>query len=195
MGSRIQAISVGARTYQGSTCKKCGGVEKYTSNYGCVGCSRSKDKSEYNKVYWARLKETGGHTKYSDTQRRARKAYYDTNKTSLASRLHEQKEELGEFYVTAALNHIRCKSRRHNIPFTISADDIVIPTHCPILGIELQHNVGGARDNSPSIDRIRPELGYVPGNVVVISSRANRIKNNATIDEMYKIWSFYAERF
>lgn len=40
------------------------------------------------------------------------------------------------------------------------------------------------RPNSPSLDRIVPERGYVAGNLRVISNRANTLKNNATIDEM-----------
>ena len=42
-------------------------------------------------------------------------------------------------------------------------------------------------DDSPSIDRLIPELGYIKGNVNVISLRANIIKNNATKDELIKI--------
>jgi len=42
----------------------------------------------------------------------------------------------------------------------------------------------GARPDSPSVDRIRPELGYVPGNVAVISVKANFIKGNATAAEI-----------
>lgn len=49
---------------------------------------------------------------------------------------------------------------------------------------------GGA--NSPSLDRIEPDLGYVAGNAIVISNRANRLKSDATIDELRAIASFYA---
>ena len=37
---------------------------------------------------------------------------------------------------------------------------------------------------SPTLDRIVPSLGYVPGNVVVISHKANSIKSNATAAEI-----------
>lgn len=40
---------------------------------------------------------------------------------------------------------------------------------------------------SPSIDRIVPELGYVPGNIAIISWRANDLKKDATADEMRRI--------
>ena len=80
------------------------------------------------------------------------------------------------------------------MPFTIKAADIVVPTHCPILGLPLYSTLGkkGGGPNSPSLDRIEPALGYVPGNIVVISNRANRLKSDATIEELRKIASFYA---
>ena len=37
---------------------------------------------------------------------------------------------------------------------------------------------------SPSLDRIVPHLGYIEGNVAVISSRANNIKSYATWQEI-----------
>ena len=39
-------------------------------------------------------------------------------------------------------------------------------------------------DNSPTLDRIIPERGYVKGNVVVISALANRIKTNANVRQI-----------
>lgn len=36
----------------------------------------------------------------------------------------------------------------------------------------------------PSLDKIIPKLGYVKGNVWVVSNKANRIKSNATIEEL-----------
>ena len=47
-------------------------------------------------------------------------------------------------------------------------------------------------DNSPTIDRIVPELGYVKGNVVVVSAKANRIKNDATITEILSVYNYYS---
>ncbi len=56
---------------------------------------------------------------------------------------------------------------------------------CPILHIKLTHD--GNRDHSPSLDRIIPQKGYVKGNVQVISLRANRIKSDATLEELERI--------
>ena len=55
---------------------------------------------------------------------------------------------------------------------------------CPVLGIKLSW--GGRRENgnSPSLDRINPIKGYVKGNVMWMSHRANAMKQNATPIEM-----------
>ena len=36
----------------------------------------------------------------------------------------------------------------------------------------------GGTERSPTLDRLIPELGYVPGNIAVISMKANRIKSD-----------------
>lgn len=75
--------------------------------------------------------------------------------------------------------------------FNINFGDIDFPTHCPILGIELDYfTEDGWKDNSPSFDRIDPTKDYVKNNVAVISMRANRIKNNGTAEEHEKIAEF-----
>lgn len=82
---------------------------------------------------------------------------------------------------------VRAKKKR--VPFSIRKEDILVPEFCPVLGIKLVRNLGesGPADHSPSIDRILPELGYVPGNIVVISNRANRIKSNASVAELERV--------
>lgn len=82
----------------------------------------------------------------------------------------------------------RAKKRaiEQNVPFSITKDDIIIPDRCPILGITLE--IGQERqDSSPSLDKVVPHLGYVPGNIAVISWRANRIKSDATLQELKNI--------
>lgn len=91
------------------------------------------------------------------------------------------------------VRNARKRARETGVPFNITKKDITIPTHCPVLGIPLFQSVGrGGGDNSPSLDKVRPEEGYVAGNVIVVSSKANRIKSNATIQELRDIASFYA---
>jgi hypothetical protein len=85
------------------------------------------------------------------------------------------------------LSGARCRARKYGLAFNIEVSDICIPKTCPILGIELKKGLGRISEASPSIDRIRPERGYVKGHIVVISNRANRIKNDATLEEITKL--------
>lgn len=92
------------------------------------------------------------------------------------------------------LGNARSRAKAAGVPCTITVEDIVVPSHCPVLGIALARRLGrkGGCDQSPSLDRIVPELGYVPSNIVVVSRRANRIKNDATIEELEAVADFYA---
>ena len=85
----------------------------------------------------------------------------------------------------------RAKDRGLDCDLTV--DDIVIPALCPVLGIPLQATVGQGRVsmkdnwNAPTLDRIDSNGGYTKGNVMVISARANFLKNDATLEEMQAI--------
>lgn len=67
-------------------------------------------------------------------------------------------------------------------------------TTCPVLGIELDYFAEQRQENSPSFDKVDPKKGYVPGNVQIISWRANRIKNDGTSEEHEKIAQYIRER-
>lgn len=86
------------------------------------------------------------------------------------------------------------RAKKLNLPFTIKQDDIFIPTHCPVLGIPLFAGDGYLCDNSPSLDKVIPALGYTPENTCVISMKANRIKNSGTAEDHRKIVK-YIESF
>ena len=87
----------------------------------------------------------------------------------------------------AILSRSRSRAKAKGVPFSLTYLDIVIPDRCPILGIKLERGLNDGLDNSPSLDRIVPALGYVPGNVQVISNRANRIKSDSTPEELARI--------
>ena len=90
-------------------------------------------------------------------------------------------------YRQVILDRSRSRAKKKGVPFDLTLEDIAIPTHCPALGIELNRASEKMTDASPSIDRIIPEFGYVPGNIMIISNRANRIKADATAAELRAI--------
>jgi hypothetical protein len=87
------------------------------------------------------------------------------------------------------LNRARARAKKYGWDFNIEEADIVIPTHCPLLGIELYVAEGRktVKDNSASLDRIDPTKGYIKGNILVISNKANTMKSNATPQELLKL--------
>lgn len=75
----------------------------------------------------------------------------------------------------------KARARRRGVPFTIQISDIVIPKTCVVLGIPIDWST---RDHAASIDEIIQGEGYVPGNICVVSGRANRIKSDSTLGEL-----------
>ena len=79
------------------------------------------------------------------------------------------------------------RAKKQGIIIEINENDIIIPNICPVLNIPLFINNKKMGDNSPSIDRIDNQKGYIKNNIKIISWRANAIKGDATIEELEKI--------
>lgn len=94
------------------------------------------------------------------------------------------------------LNRARTRAKRKGLSFTIDASHLSIPEICPVLGIKLSLRIGkrGPCDSSPTLDRIDSSKGYTPENVEVISWRANRIKCDATPEELSKVARYYGKK-
>ena len=94
----------------------------------------------------------------------------------------------------------RKRAKQNGLECTITVEDIVIPELCPALGIKLEARIGAGRQNrediggSPSLDRIDNSKGYIPGNVAVISLRANMIKTDATAAELKAVAAYIEAR-
>jgi hypothetical protein len=86
------------------------------------------------------------------------------------------------------------RSNKRGWYFDLEQSDIMIPEVCPVLGIPIfrgyAEGTKAPGPNSPSLDRIDSAKGYVKGNVEVISWRANRIKYDATIQELEAVVAY-----
>lgn len=78
----------------------------------------------------------------------------------------------------------KARAKRTNRSFNIEKKDIILPECCPIFGVKLMTNKKHCEPNSYSLDRVDSSIGYIKGNIQVISHRANQIKNDATLDEL-----------
>tara|TARA_R110002096_G_scaffold58562_1_gene147378 strand:- start:878 stop:1360 length:483 start_codon:yes stop_codon:yes gene_type:complete len=145
----------------------------------CTKCGESKELSEFHKNKYT----ADGHSYECKPCSSVRgKERYRKNskkeKEQQTKRRHENKEK-------DMLLNAKSRAKRKGFPFDIEESDIIIPKICPVLGINIITNtIRKPTDNSPSLDKFIPELGYVKGNIAVISVRANRIKNNSTRQEI-----------
>jgi hypothetical protein len=103
-----------------------------------------------------------------------------------------------EYAMEWRLNHLpawilksaKSRAKKFGIPFAITPEDIVIPEICPALGITLNPAARRSQPNALTLDRIVPALGYIPGNVRVVSARANRLKSDATVAELEMLLAY-----
>ena len=89
------------------------------------------------------------------------------------------------------LNNSKQRAKKAKIEHTITIDDILIPDFCPVLNIKLETGDRRNNENAPSIDRVDNNKGYTKENIMVISVRANKLKKDASLDELIMIGNFY----
>lgn len=172
--SRTEAKKIGSQYYYtGKPCKNNHISPRRTCG-SCMQCSRENQR-EHNEERKKRYRHKIDDERIkSDVPLKYPQGKEITTYSHGKSRSFEQ------------LLYISAKERagKKGVEFSISVQDIQIPSHCPILGIELSRTWGGvdmsnqSRAAQPSLDRIDPRKGYVSGNVIVMSYRANMIKGD-----------------
>jgi hypothetical protein len=104
------------------------------------------------------------------------------------ARARALKNKNGADSATRMWREARERARRSGVKFSITPQHIkdVWPVNgrCPVFGMKMQR---GHPDASPSLDRLNNAWGYEPGNIAVISRRANRVKNDATAAELERL--------
>lgn len=173
---------------------------------------RKAKKAERDRRYYERHKEQVKHSArqwVADNRERKlehSRQYYQNNKEKMLEQSkewstvnrdrHNETERIRQranYVMLRMLKAARGRAQSKGVPFDLTPDDITIPDVCPVLNIPLEVAAGKATDGSPSLDRLIPELGYVVGNVRVISNRANRIKYNATLEELQAVVRYLEE--
>jgi hypothetical protein len=96
----------------------------------------------------------------------------------------KKKRRLRPFWAMYKSAKTRAKDKELEFDLTENYLEQIYRPVCPVLGIPLIMSEGRHNHNSPSIDRIDPTKGYVQGNVCIISWRANKLKNDASLDEL-----------
>lgn len=98
-----------------------------------------------------------------------------------------------EQFIKHCVRAAKIRAEKLGIAFDISSEDVDVPDVCPVFGTPLvwTNKLG---NDTPSLDRRVPANGYVKGNVAFISMRANRIKSDATIEDLEQILKWMKEQ-
>lgn len=174
--------------------------KRHSSGYAtqCKECKRAYDKSRYEKVkndpkFHAKKLEHG--QKYRETHKEQIKNYsveYNMRPEVVERKATWYQEKMSKMSIKERLE-LMVKRASHRaklkgVDFNITWEDVEYVEICPILEIPLNwgetSNEGGRNIDTPSLDRINPELGYVKGNVKIISTLANMMKSSASKEQI-----------
>jgi hypothetical protein len=109
------------------------------------------------------------------------------------------KEAIRKYQQTYPLRTMLCtiknRCKKNNVEFDLTEEFIysISPEYCPILDLKLTTEKGkGLQPNALSIDRMDPIKGYTKDNVRILSHKANRMKQDATPEELmaFAKWIF-----
>ena len=161
--------------------------------YFCKKCETEKRFDNFrqlNKNLNKGFKKKGG---WSDIEGKKRYAYCKLCEIKRSSELYRINPYRQIYYIH------KKRALKKKIPFTLTIEDYKelyenCPKVCPVLGIKINHSEIGTTkyltDNSPSVDKMIPSKGYVKGNVMIMSALANRIKTDASADQIKKVYEF-----
>lgn len=156
---------------------------------------RSQQAKEYYQLY--KEKVSNRNKEYRKNNKEKLKEY-ESNPVRRAKNAQHLKQKRKEDPCRFIFYSAKKRAKESNLPFEITKEDIQniypIDDKCPILGIDLYVSDNNSTDHSPTLDKVIPEKGYIKNNIVVVSYRANRIKNDASLEEIEKLYNFLKNR-
>ena len=190
---------------ESKTCRKCGKTKKLSefvkdnrsaSGYSnlCKECKKNESNSNYEKIKDDpnfHNKKLIANRKYKELNReKVENAWMEyNNRPEVKLKHHENyikyyKNMSKEDRVKELVRRAKKRAKDKSLPFDVDAKDLLIVDICPILNIPLNWNGGPRTDNTPSLDKINPELGYIKSNCRIISNLANMMKSSATKEQL-----------
>lgn len=159
-------------------------------NRVCSGCAKDKKSEEFRLI--KKSSSSRGWLDYKNNKRYTQCKSCENKKMSIRYR-----EKPWVQVYSGRKKH----AKKHGIPFTITQEYLknlfeTMPDKCPVLGVPFKrHDIKKLTNKtkspySTSLDRVVPSKGYVPGNLVIISDWANRIKQDATIEQVEMLYKY-----
>lgn len=156
----------------------------------CTGCGETKPLQDFHR------QKAGKHGRSSKCilcRKAYYKGYYSDNKTRFKEGFKDGYGLRSPRWVKNLARLAMLRARKASVPFDREAVEECLrtaPDVCPALKIPMSVSDTRVQADSPTLDRIKPELGYVAGNVQVISYRANCIKSAGTPEEVAAVARF-----
>lgn len=135
------------------------------------------------------------HCKVCDKKKQeVRRRKSPAKQLAYARKYQAKRRENFDYRLQMLLNASKQRAAVKKLEHTLTLEQLksIYPkdNKCPVFGIELKFGNAGFRENSPSIDKIDPKKGYTLDNVQIISWRANRLKTDASINELEMLLAF-----
>lgn len=155
----------------------------------CSGCERELPLSLFSKD---KYQKSGYRCKCKGCSSIEFKSYSTTeNYTQRLARQAKTRQELKETnpikrWAHAAFHNAKKRAKENELEFSITKQWLEenAVTICPLLEVPLVYNADKSTANVASVDRKDSSKGYTPDNCSIISFKANRIKTNATTEEL-----------
>jgi hypothetical protein len=207
------------RSNQNTKCNNCGKIYKSLNGSRNALCSKECKKDYFFKKYPPRNSKVCNICKVEKNYKDFRRVYglitgpnkgkfigwrTKQNNDYRASRCLKCEAKVSEKkYVSNPFPQMRSnakiRAKADGAKFNISTEYIksIFPKNqkCPVLGVkfDMGYKLGKTNKYAPSLDKIIPELGYVEGNVKIVSLIVNRLKSDANYDDMEKILKYYLD--
>lgn len=179
-----------------NTCSECGGFKKEKRTTFCSYTCSNKNHGAARKRHAAysdrravcdTCDQEKASCNFSLTEKWNSSSPRKTTCKSCSARIREQKRRDRSWKddaITCMLSNAKRRAKNAGIEFNLKREDINIPDVCPVFGFPLERTKSNNWTTSPSIDRFDNTRGYVPDNIVIVSRRANILKNDATVEEL-----------
>jgi hypothetical protein len=167
---RLEAKALGLSRYLGTPCVNGHPGERFVRNNGCVKCSKVQKEIARSKKPKGKRGRPRKYPEFVGPVKPKRKVF--------------NPKTVEERWIVRSKNKSRTAVARREL--SIEHYKSLLVTHCPLLGIELTYApfTGPTPQNYASLDKIDPTKGYVPGNVQILSFRANSLKADSSLEEL-----------
>lgn len=114
--------------------------------------------------------------------------HYNKTREYIKTHPEENKKHKKDWMIRNPLyvlfSNCRARAKKEGYPFNLDFEYLKTlprPEFCPVLGIPIDNST---IEHKLSLDKLHPEKGYTKGNVFFISMKANRMKQDSSLQQL-----------